>query len=196
MTYISLNNLFIMKTPRYKFDLEWEKAIDYMAWFDINTQYVKDLIRKYIETGYDPTDEFIQLPVMGVWMLIKAQIDQRKARNERARQRRRQRREEKERLRLEMMENGHDGITQSDGDMPVTSTADRTYLAAEASEDAAPPVEEVASVPDEAAFAGALPKAAPITCGSIPALFGMPEGYTVSVENAHPGSPDVLGGTI
>ena len=85
-----------MKSPRYKFDTEWEKAIDYMAWFDINTQYVKDVIRRYIETGTDPTDEFTGLPVMGVWIVIKAQIDRRKARNERARERRRLRRENEE----------------------------------------------------------------------------------------------------
>lgn len=184
-----------MKTPRYKFDREWEKAIDYMAWFDINTQYVEKVIRKYIETGYDPTDEFIQLPVMGVWMLIKAQIDQRKARNERARQRRRQRREEKERLRLEMADKEHDATTQSGGDTPVNSTED-IYLDAETSDEAALPAEEGASATGEAAFAGALPKAAPITCGSTPELFGIPDGYTVSVEKGLPGSPDKLGGTI
>lgn len=79
-----------MKTSRYKFDELWHVAIKLS---DIAPALAESIIRNYIEEGLEPQPEELTPGFMGVWTLIKAQIDQRKRRNLRARERRLQRRQ-------------------------------------------------------------------------------------------------------
>ena len=88
-----------MKTPKYKFDELWLKAISRCN--DLHIPGVEYQVRRYIETGENVDDLFFGSDFECAWVLMKAEIDRRKARNERARERRRQRREEIERKKRE-----------------------------------------------------------------------------------------------
>ena len=92
----------IMKTPKYKFNEKWHEAIKRSH--ELYAPGVEHLVRKYIETGEDIDGEFIETDFECAWVLMKAEIDRRKARNERARERRRTRREEAERKKREAEE--------------------------------------------------------------------------------------------
>lgn len=72
-----------MKTPRYKFDDVWMVAIKLMPFESV--EFTEGLIRDYIEKGRDVEPYFDWSNFECAWVLIKAQIDARKARNERAR---------------------------------------------------------------------------------------------------------------
>lgn len=83
-----------MKTPRYKFDDVWMKAIRLMPY--ISEEYTERMIRDYIEgkrTEEYVNHEFLETYFECAWVLIKERIDSRKERNERARLKRVARRE-------------------------------------------------------------------------------------------------------
>ncbi len=83
-----------MKTPRYKFDEKWMESIRLMPY--ISVEYTERMIRDYIEgkrTEEYVNHEFCETYFECAWVLIKAQIDARKERNERARLKRVARRE-------------------------------------------------------------------------------------------------------
>jgi hypothetical protein len=83
------------RKPRYKFDPEWVEAVRHNYDRDLdNDEAVLRHIRLYIEGEYDGSD-FRGTYFECAWILIKAEIDRRKARNARARERRQQRRAEK-----------------------------------------------------------------------------------------------------
>lgn len=79
-----------MKTLRYKFDELWLVAINHT---DMAPSLAELIIRNYIEEGIVPESDELTPGFRGVWTLIKAQIDQRKRRNLRARERRQERRQ-------------------------------------------------------------------------------------------------------
>jgi chemotaxis protein histidine kinase CheA len=84
-----------VRKPRYKFDPEWVEAVRHNYDRDLdNDEAVLRHIRLYIEGEYDGSD-FRGTYFECAWILIKAEIDRRKARNARARERRQQRRAEK-----------------------------------------------------------------------------------------------------
>ena len=78
-----------MKTRKYKFDTVWSQAISLLDHTGGDSSIAEQQIRRYIEHDDDPTEEIRNTPFECAWLLIKAQIDTRKLRNERARQRRR-----------------------------------------------------------------------------------------------------------
>jgi hypothetical protein len=83
------------RKPRYKFDPEWVEAVRHNYDRDLdNDEAVLRHIRLYIEGEYDGSD-FRGTYFECAWILIKSEIDRRKARNARARERRQQRRAEK-----------------------------------------------------------------------------------------------------
>lgn len=79
-----------MKTLRYKFDELWLVAINHT---DMAPSLAELIIRNYIEEGIVPESDELTPGFRGVWTLIKAQIDQRKRRNLRARERRQEHRQ-------------------------------------------------------------------------------------------------------
>jgi G:T/U-mismatch repair DNA glycosylase len=83
------------RKPRYKFDQEWVEAVRHNYDRDLdNDEAVLRHIRLYIEGEYDGSD-FRGTYFECAWILIKAEIDRRKARNARARERRQRLRAEK-----------------------------------------------------------------------------------------------------
>ena len=90
------------KAPRYKFDDTW-KAMLHRFEEIYGVEFEKE-IRDYIETGKNYDDYFRDCAFECVWILLKAEIDRRKARNDRARERRRKHREAAEREKREAEE--------------------------------------------------------------------------------------------
>jgi hypothetical protein len=84
----------IKRTPRYKFDETWTDAINRCHDDAHSATDLTNLIRQYIE-GTGDCSELYDTRFGCAWVVIKAEIDRRKARNARARERRLQRRAEK-----------------------------------------------------------------------------------------------------
>lgn len=80
------------RAARYKFDQVWKDAI---AATKLSQPIpIEEHIRAYIEGDASACDLLYGTPFHPAWILIKAKIDRRKARNARARERRQQRRAE------------------------------------------------------------------------------------------------------
>lgn len=76
------------KTPRYKFDPLWRRA---MSASGCDDSYTEQMVRDYIEHGKQPNFHYLdQQGFACAWIIIRADIDRRRRRNERARERRRQ----------------------------------------------------------------------------------------------------------
>lgn len=76
------------RTPRYKFDPLWRRAMFISGCNDIDTEC---LVRDYIEHGKEPDFRYAhQEGFACAWVIIRADIDRRRRRNERARERRRE----------------------------------------------------------------------------------------------------------
>jgi hypothetical protein len=102
-TTVKQNKNATKRTPRYKFDETWIESINRCIrnghdYNDRSHAYSADditnLIRQYIEGTNDCTGLY-DSSFGCAWVVIKAEIDRRKARNARARERRQQRRAEK-----------------------------------------------------------------------------------------------------